>query len=117
MLAEHINVEVGSDSDSYTPADIAAACAAGGPYLFVGNTVRAANVPALQADANANPACAKYVVGYQAGDEGCNTSWQGNPSTVIPPAQAADPTRMVNWGQAGGFPGAISAACAAAECL
>ena len=104
MVAAHINVEVGSDSDSYAPADLSAACAAGGPYLIVGNEVRSTSVAGLESDINANPSCAKYGVGYQAGDEGCNTSSQGDPSTVIPADQAIDPTRIVNWGQAGGFP-------------
>ena len=109
MKAEGINVNEGEDSDSEVPRDLAAACAQG-IYLIGGNSVTAAAVPGLVADANANAACAKYLAGYDAGDEGCSST----PVSVIPQIHAADPTRMAEWGQSGFFPSEASASCISA---
>jgi len=109
MAAEGININEGENSNSQLPGDLATACAQG-LYLIGGNAVTAGTVPSLVADADANPACAKYLVGYDAGDEGCTST----PETVIPQIHAADPTRMAEWGQSGFFPNNQSASCIAA---
>lgn len=106
MRAEGININEGEDSNSELPAALAAACAQG-VYMIGGNAVTASTVPSLMADANTNPSCAKYLVGYDTGDEGCTST----PETVIPQVHSADPTRMAEWGQSGFFPNDQSAAC------
>ena len=107
MAAEGININIGENSNSEVTADLEASCAAG-TYLFGGNSVTAATVPVVEADANAAdstayPNCSKNMVAYQVGDEGCSSTTPG----LLAGVMAADPTRLANWGQSGGFPAAM----------
>ena len=108
MVADGININVGEDNDGEVSRDLAAACAAGGPYMIAGNTVSASSGgPTVEADANANPACAKWIVGYQMGDEpACGT----DVAAVADTLRTMDPSRMANEGL-DGYLEPESAAC------
>ena len=96
--------------------EMAAACAAG-MYTFDGSSAgtaasgSATSVASVYAAIQTlTPACQKWVVGYDLGDEqSCGT----NVAAQAAAAHAIDPTRMAESGSAGFYPGPNTGSCAA----